>query len=157
MPLDGVPNTPPGAKKSIPADAAVNALVPLPFRIPVSVVAPVPPFAIGNVPDTLVVKLANVVEVEPVPPFAIGNAVPDKLIAIVPLVVIADPADKKVGTDIPTEVTVPVFDVKPDGLVAAYAPNAVNALAAVVEPVPPCPTGNAFASTRSVALILPPA
>jgi hypothetical protein len=38
-----------------------------------AVVAFVPPLAIGNVPVTLVVRFANVVEVVPVPPLAIGN------------------------------------------------------------------------------------
>ena len=36
-----------------------------------------------------------------------------------------------------TEVTVPVFDVKPDGLLAGYAPRFVRAVAALVAPVPP--------------------
>jgi hypothetical protein len=43
---------------------------------PVEVVVPVPPFATGNVPVTLVAKLTKVVDVEPVPPEVIGNAVP---------------------------------------------------------------------------------
>ena len=38
-----------------------------------NVVAPVPPFAIGNVPVTFVVREQYVVDVDPVPPFAIGN------------------------------------------------------------------------------------
>ena len=41
--------------------------------IAAAVVTPVPPLATGNVPVTLVVKFANVVEVVPVPPFAIGK------------------------------------------------------------------------------------
>jgi hypothetical protein len=39
-------------------------------------VMPVPPFPTGRVPVTLVVKLANVVEVVPVPPEAMGKADP---------------------------------------------------------------------------------
>jgi hypothetical protein len=34
---------------------------------------PVPPFAGGRMPVTLVAKLANVVDVEPVPPLAMGS------------------------------------------------------------------------------------
>jgi hypothetical protein len=37
----------------------------------------------------------------------------------------------------PTEVTVPAFDVKPEGLLAGYAPKAVKAAPAEVAPVPP--------------------
>ena len=49
--------------------------MPLPSKtlLAVRVVAPVPPLATGRVPVTLVVKLANVVEVVPVPPLAIGS------------------------------------------------------------------------------------
>ena len=36
-----------------------------------------------------------------------------------------------------TLVTVPVFDVKPDGLLAGYAPRFVSAVGALVAPVPP--------------------
>jgi hypothetical protein len=36
-----------------------------------------------------------------------------------------------------TLVTVPVFDVKPDGLLAGYAPRFVRAVGALVAPVPP--------------------
>jgi len=52
-----------------------KAEVPLPKRtlFAVNVAAPVPPLATGRVPVTLVVKLANVVDVVPVPPFAMGN------------------------------------------------------------------------------------
>lgn len=41
--------------------------------VPVEVVTPVPPFATGSVPVTLVVRLVNVVELVPVPPLAIGR------------------------------------------------------------------------------------
>lgn len=41
----------------MPAVAAVNADVPFPFRTPVRVVAPVPPFPTGSVPVTADVKL----------------------------------------------------------------------------------------------------
>ena len=62
---------------------AVKAEVPLPLIYPVKVVAPDPPFATGN-------------------------AVPDKVTAKVPLVVIGVPVtDRKAGTVIATEVTVP--------------------------------------------------
>ena len=62
---------------------AVNALVPLPYRYPVSVVAPEPPFATGS-------------------------AVPDRVTAKVPLVVMGEPdTDKNEGTVIATLVTVP--------------------------------------------------
>ena len=57
----------------MPAVAAVNAEVPLPFKTPVSVAAPEPPLATGRVPVTFVVRLANVVEVVPVPPLAMGR------------------------------------------------------------------------------------
>ena len=40
----------------MPAVAAVNALAPLPFRRPVSVVAPVPPFGTVRVPVTAEAK-----------------------------------------------------------------------------------------------------
>ena len=52
-----------------------GADVPLPKMtlFAVNVVAPVPPLPTGNVPVTLVVRFANVVEVVPVPPLAIGR------------------------------------------------------------------------------------
>lgn len=52
VPDEGVPRAPPGATKSVPAVAAVNADVPLPLSTPVSVVAPVPPLPTGKVPVT---------------------------------------------------------------------------------------------------------
>jgi hypothetical protein len=45
-----------------------------------------------------------------------------------------------------TLVTVPVFDVKPEGLAAGYAPSEVNAAAAEVAPVPPFATASVPAS-----------
>ena len=62
----------------LPGATNRGADVPLPkiTLLAVSVVAPVPPFPTGSVPVTLVVKLANVVEVVPVPPEAIGSADP---------------------------------------------------------------------------------
>jgi len=50
VPDEGVPKAPPGATKSVPATAAVNADVPLPLSTPVKVVAPVPPLATPSVP-----------------------------------------------------------------------------------------------------------
>ena len=47
---------------------------------PVDVVTPVPPFATGSVPVTLVAAFTKVVDVVPVPPFAIAN-VPAKVTA----------------------------------------------------------------------------
>ena len=66
----------------VPGATTCKAEVPLPSRtlLAVSVAAPVPPFATGRVPVTLVVKSTNWVEVEPVPPLAIGR-VPDTCVA----------------------------------------------------------------------------
>jgi hypothetical protein len=50
VPEEGVPSAPPGATKSVPAVAAVNAAVPLPLTRPVRVVVPVPPLATTSVP-----------------------------------------------------------------------------------------------------------
>ena len=59
----------------VPGATNKGADVPLPSKtlFAVSVVAPVPPLPTGNVPVTLVVRFANVVEVVPVPPLAIGS------------------------------------------------------------------------------------
>jgi hypothetical protein len=80
--------------------------------------APVPPFAIGNVPVTFVVKLVNVVEVVPVPPFAIGRVpvtpvVKGKPVAFVrvPLVGVPRIGVTKVGEVANTNAPVPVSSV----------------------------------------------
>ena len=64
-----------------------------------------PPFAIGRVPLTCVVSETP----ESVPPKV---SVPDVFTDTVSVMPLTVPA-------VATEVTVPVFDVKPDGLVAA--------------------------------------
>jgi hypothetical protein len=47
-------------------------------------------------------------DVSPVPPFVVGSAVPERETARVPLLVIGEPdTDKKEGTLMATEVTVP--------------------------------------------------
>jgi hypothetical protein len=61
-------------------------------------VEPVPPFAIGKVPVTLVVSEQYVVEVEPVPPLAIAN-VPPTVTAPVVAVLGVNPVDPKVIDD----------------------------------------------------------
>jgi len=53
-----------------------------------------------------------------------------------------------------TEVTVPVFVVNPDGLVAAYAPKLVNAPAAVVAFVPPEVTAKVVDKPAAVPEVL---
>lgn len=50
----------------MPADAAVNAEVPFPFTRPVSVVAPVPPFATPRVPVRRLVPIDEVATTLPV-------------------------------------------------------------------------------------------
>lgn len=77
----------------------------------------------------------------PVPPLATASVPPS---VRVPDVVIAPPVrvSPVLPPDPETEVTVPVFDVKPDGLLAAYAPSEVKAPPAVVAPVPPLATGS---------------
>ena len=53
--------------------------------------------------------IAAAAVVAPVPPFAIGNAVPEYVIASVPAVLIGEPVtDKNAGTVAATEVTVPL-------------------------------------------------
>lgn len=73
----------------MPAVATEKAEVPLPFRTPVRVVAPVPPLATGS-------------------------AVPERVTASVPELVIGEPEiERNAGTDIATEVTVPVVELVP--------------------------------------------
>ena len=60
---------------AVPGETTWTAEVPLPSKtlFAVRVVAPVPPFATGSVPVTLVAKFTNVVDVDPVPPEATGR------------------------------------------------------------------------------------
>lgn len=113
----------------MPAVAAVNADVPFPFRTPVRVVAPVPPFPTGSVPVTAEVKLTP----DKVPPRV---RLPDEVTVPVSVRPLTVPAPV-------TEVTVPVLLVKPLGLLAGYAPRADKAAAADVAPVPPWPMDSA--------------
>ena len=62
----------PSAPSAVSLAGVIVALTP-------AVEVPVPPLAMGRIPDTLAVKLAKVVEVVPVPPLAIGR-VPDTLV-----------------------------------------------------------------------------
>jgi hypothetical protein len=88
--------------------------------VTVKVVAPANP-NVGLESEGLLCKTTLPVPVEvvlPVPPLAIGKAVPDKVIARVPLLVIGEPLIlKNVGTDAATEVTVP----EPGGVVHVIA------------------------------------
>jgi hypothetical protein len=86
----------------------ITTFVPLPRKYDPLVTAPAKAF------------IANCAVVCPEPPFAIGKAVPDNETANVPLEVIGEPVtDKNAGTDIATEVTVPVVGVAHDGTPAA--------------------------------------
>ena len=101
---------------------------------------PVPPLATGRVPVTLVVRLQKVVEVDPVPPFAVGRAVPERVTANVPVVVIGEPdTDRNEGTDIATELTVPLVVaailIVPVPLVIDMPVPAVNVALVSVLPV----------------------
>ena len=149
--------------------AAVEVVPPHRTPYAVVDVTPVPPFATATVPETLAAfpvmlmpqvpeapepvgegtsvpiarpneVLAAEAEVAAVPPLAIGNAVPDKVTASVPEVVTGDPEiDKNVGTDIATEVTVPlVAGAAQDGapLVVAVKTCPVVPLAIAANPVP---------------------
>ena len=87
-----------------------------------------PPLATGSVPLTCVVSETPL----KVPPRVRVPVEVTEPVSVMPLTV----------PDVATEVTVPVFEVKPDGLVAAYAPREVNAAPAVVAPVPPLATGS---------------
>jgi hypothetical protein len=75
------------------------------------------PLAAGGEDTQAVPLLVNTLPEDPtavklVPPLATGRAVPDKVTAKVPLLVIdAGVTDKKLGTDIPTLVTVPALGV----------------------------------------------
>jgi hypothetical protein len=80
-------------------DEAVRPLVPLPLTYPVSVVAPVPPFATGNVLVTCVDKLMP----DSVPPRV---SEPDAVTVPVRVMPLTVPVP-------PTEVTVPVLAVAP--------------------------------------------
>ena len=85
--------------------ANVGVAIPTPKLEPLNVSAL--PVVSALVLDAYTTPFA-VKDVRPVPPFAVGNAVPDKLTANVPLVVIGEPdTDRKDGTDIATDVTVP--------------------------------------------------
>ncbi len=113
---------------SVPGATNKGADVPLPNKtlLAVRVVAPVPPLPTGNVPVTLVVKFANVVEVVPVPPLATGNVpvtlvvrfanvvevvpVPPLAIGSVPVTCVAKFTPDSVPPSVrsPEDVTVPV-------------------------------------------------
>ena len=82
------------------APSAVSLAVTMVALTP-AVEVPVPPLAMGRIPDTLVVRLAKVVDVVPVPPFAIGNV---PLTCVVRLTPLSVPPRVK----LPAVVTVPV-------------------------------------------------
>lgn len=91
-------------------------------------VAPVPPFATGRVPVTCDVRSTP----ESVPP---SVKLPEDVTVPVSVMPLTVPA-------LPTLVTVPVLVVKPEGLLAGYAPKFVKAVAASVAPVPPLATAS---------------
>jgi hypothetical protein len=72
-----------------------KADAPLPSKtlFAVKVAAPVPPLATGKVPVTLVVKLANVVDVVPVPPLAIGSVPVTPVVKGSPVKLVAVPLE----------------------------------------------------------------
>jgi hypothetical protein len=123
VPLDGVPNTPPltNGDPAVPTLTASALATPVPKpEIPVETGKPVALVRVTlvGVPKTGVTSVGlvdktvlpePVLVVVPVPPLTTGNAVPESVTANVPDVVMGLPAtDKNVGTDIATELTVPL-------------------------------------------------
>jgi len=121
---------------------APEAAAPRLVRAVAAEVAPVPPFAMGRVPVTCVVRLTP----ESEPP-----SVNDPLDVTVPVSVI--PLTEPVP---PTDVTVPTFDVYPEGLLAGYSPKFVRAVAASVAPVPPLATARVPANVIVPAEVIGP-
>ena len=155
----------PSAPSAVSLAVTIVALTP-------AVEVPVPPLAIGRIPDTLVVRLAKVVEVVPVPPLAIGKVpvtfvakltkvvdvvpVPPLAIGNVPLtcVVRLTPLSVPPRVRLPAVVTVPVSVMPltvpvPPTLVTVPAPRLARAAAAEVAPVPPLAITNVPASTTA--------
>jgi hypothetical protein len=107
-------------------------VVPLTDAVPVTVSAPLPPF-VRVMPLTLDGVMASRVRV------SAGVAPPDD-VPDIPLAVATE-----------TLVTVPVFAVNPEGLLAGYAPRFVRAVAALLAPVPPSATAKSV-----MPVMLPP-
>ena len=85
----------------------VRPLIDTPFVLVDSFIVSINGVTIVGEPDRTTL-VDPVLVVTPVPPFATGRAVPDKVTAKVPELVIGEPEmDRKVGTVIATEVTVP--------------------------------------------------
>ena len=130
----------PSAPSAVSLAVTIVALTP-------AVEVPVPPLAIGRIPDTLVVRLAKVVDVVPVPPLAIGRVPLTCVVRLTPLNV---PPSVK----LPAVVTVPVSVIPltvpvPPTLVTVPAPKLARAAAAEVAPVPPLAITNVPASTTA--------
>ena len=134
----------PSAPSAVSLAVTIVALTP-------AVEVPVPPFAIGKIPDTLVVRLAKVVDVVPVPPLAMGRIPLTCVVRLTPLSVpprVRLPVVVTVPVSVmpltvpvpPTDVTVPL---------PVPAPRLARAAAAEVAPVPPLAITNVPASTTA--------
>jgi len=130
----------PSAPSAVSLAVTIVALTP-------AVEVPVPPLAMGRIPDTLVVRLAKVVEVVPVPPLAIGRVPLTCVVRLTPLSVpprVRLPAVVTVPVNV-MPLTVPV----PPTLVTVPAPRLARAAAAEVAPVPPLAITNVPANTTA--------
>ena len=110
----------------MPAVAAVKADVPLPFRTPVSVVAPVPPLATLSVPANVTAPVVAVFGVNPVEP-ALKDATVLDVVANVPLVgnvTLVLPVNVPVKVYAPLSVTLPPIVIVLEPLLTPVPPDA---------------------------------
>lgn len=111
--------------------------------IAAAVVTPVPPLATGKVPVTLVVKLANVVEVVPVPPLAIGKVPVTPVVSGSPVQLVKVPDDGVPRTGVTRVGEVPNTNapepVSPVTAAARFAELGVAKKVATLVPKPEIP------------------
>jgi hypothetical protein len=131
--------------ESVPPKVSEPDVVTVPVSVrPFTVPVPATEFTVpAPIPDRAVACV-----VPPVPPLATGSAVPERVTANVPDPVIGEPAtDRNEGTDIATDVTVPLFIaailIAPVPLVIAMPVPAVRvalvSVLPVVFPIRSCP------------------